>query len=80
MSSNNGKLTLNLNPELDRFGNKYYIAKLTAPILIDCSEKNGGVCFMIFVSDEGNEELQISHITKPRNKSDNRNDPKDEQD
>lgn len=62
------KLILDLKPEFDRFGKKYYMAKLEGPFLIDCSKKNGGVCFMIFVSEEGAEELQIGHITEPKGK------------
>lgn len=63
-----GKFTLDLEPKIDQHGNKYYIAKLVGPILIDCSERNGGACFMIFTSVEGEETLQISHITKPKPK------------
>lgn len=61
-----GRLTLDLEPRLDDFGKKYYIAKLKGPFLIDCSEKSGGVAFMVFVSEEGSEELQISNITGPK--------------
>ena len=67
-----GKFTLELEPGLDRFGKKYYMAKLKGPFLIDCSEKNGGVCFMVFVSEEGSEELQISHITSPKRERDDK--------
>lgn len=67
-----GKLNLELEPRVDDFGKKYYIAKLKGPFLIDCSEKNGGVAFMVFVSEEGSEELQISHITGPRKDRDDR--------
>jgi hypothetical protein len=62
-----GRLILDLVPNIDDFGKKYYVAKLKGPFLIDCSEKaGGGVAFMIFVSEEGSEELQISHITRPK--------------
>lgn len=58
-----GRIHLELEPHIDDFGKKFYTAKLKGPFLIDCSEKAGGVCFLIFVSEEGNEELQISQIT-----------------
>lgn len=64
------KLILRLDAKTDSEGNKYYVAKLKAPISIDCSEKNGGVSFMIFTSEEGQEELQISHITHGKKKFD----------
>lgn len=64
-----GKLTLALEPGIDRFGKKFYVAKLSGPFLIDCSEKpdgSQGVAFLVFISEEGNEELQITHITHPK--------------
>lgn len=70
-----GRIHLELEPRLDDFGKKYYVAKLKGPFLIDCSEKaggSGGVAFMIFVSEEGNEELQISQITGPKRDRDER--------
>jgi len=60
-----GKIHLDLVPGVDRDGKKYYVAKLKGPFLLDCSEKAGGVAFMVFVSEEGNEELQIAQITAP---------------
>lgn len=59
------KLTLELDKRLDTEGKVYYIAKLTAPINIDCSK---GVAFLIFTSNDGEEEMQISSITKPKDK------------
>lgn len=68
-----GKLHLELEPRVDDYGKKFYIAKLKGPFIIDCHEKpngGGGVAFMIFISEEGSEELQISGITAPRYKDD----------
>ena len=58
-----GKLHLDLEARIDDFGKKYYIAKLKGPFTIDCQQ---GACFICFVSDEGNEELQICHLTGPK--------------
>lgn len=68
-----GRIHLELEPRIDDFGKKYYIAKLKGPFLLDCSERaGGGVAFMIFVSEEGSEELQISQITGPKKDRDER--------
>jgi hypothetical protein len=61
-----GKLHLDLEPFIDKHGKKAYVAKLKGPFVIDCSEKTGGVAFLIFVSTPGEEEIQISHITEPK--------------
>lgn len=61
-----GRIHLELVPDFDRNGKKFYVAKLKGPFLLDCSEKAGGVAFMVFVSEEGNEELQITQITGPQ--------------
>lgn len=66
-----GRLVIDLIPEVDRNGNKYFIGRIKAPVLIDCSENEsggGGVCFMIFTSVDGEEQMQISHIrsSKPK--------------
>jgi hypothetical protein len=65
-----GKILIDLEPTKDRNGKTIYIGKIKAPLLIDCAEKadgNGGVCFIVFL-EEGSEQLQISHISKPKNK------------
>lgn len=67
-----GRIHLELEPRVDDYGKKFYIAKLKGPFLIDCSEKAGGVAFMVFVSEEGSEELQISQITTPKKERDDR--------
>ena len=63
-----GRIHLELEPRIDDFGKKFYIGKLKGPFLIDCSEKTGGVAFMVFVSEAGCEEIQISHITGRKDK------------
>ena len=35
----------------------FYVAKIKAPVFIDCSQ---GATFLIFVSDKGEEQLQIA--------------------
>lgn len=52
---------LELKPIIDDYGKKFYVAKLKGPFTINCNE--GGVAFMVFVSEEGCEELQITNIT-----------------
>jgi hypothetical protein len=62
-----GKIHLELEPRIDDFGKKFYVAKLKGPFLLDCSERSGsGIAFMVFISEEGSEELQISQITGPK--------------
>lgn len=56
-----GKIKIDLDSRIDSFGNKYYLAKVEAPILIDCRE---GAAFMIFTSQEGEEEMHICLLGK----------------
>lgn len=53
----NKNITIDLKARPDRDGQKYYVGKIKAPVLIDCSM---GVAFLIFVSDQGEEQLQIA--------------------
>lgn len=55
MSSKN--LIVDLKKSVDGDGRVYYVGKLKAPALIDCSK---GAAFLIFTSDEGEEQLQIA--------------------
>ena len=55
MSSKN--LTIDLQSRVDKRGQKYYIGKIAAPILIDCSQ---GAVFLVYTSEDGSEELQIA--------------------
>lgn len=56
-----GKIKIILEKRQDNYGNAYYIGKIQSPITIDCEK---GVSFMVFISEEGNEELQISNLDK----------------
>lgn len=55
---------IDLNAREDSNGKTYFIGRLEAPVLIDCSK---GVAFLIFISEKGAESLQIA----PMNKKDN---------
>jgi hypothetical protein len=60
----NWNLTIDLKARKDKDGNIFYVGKVKGPVLIDCSE---GASFLIFVSDQGDEQLQIAPM-------DNKND------
>ncbi len=62
MSSKN--LTVDLKARHDKDGNVFYVGKIKSPILIDCSE---GASFLIFVSDRGEEEMQIAPMDDKEN-------------
>lgn len=53
----NKNLTIDLKSRKDVDGETFYVGKVKAPVLIDCSE---GVVFLVFVSDKGEEQLQIA--------------------
>lgn len=55
MSHNN--IVIDLKTKADRDGQKYYVGKIKAPVLIDCTE---GATFLVFISDPGEEQLQIA--------------------
>jgi len=57
----NKNLTLDLKARKDIDGQIFYVAKLKCPALIDCSQ---GVVFLVFVSDKGEEQLQIATMDK----------------
>jgi hypothetical protein len=59
MSNNN--LTIDLKARKDVDGKKFYVGKLKAPVNINCTD---GVVFLVFVSDNGEEELQIALMEK----------------
>ena len=60
----NKNITLDLKARQDREGRVFYVAKVKAPMLIDCSK---GVAFLIFVSDEGQEQMQIGEDDESKN-------------
>lgn len=53
----NKNLTIDLKSRKDKDGMIFYVGKIKAPVTIDCSQ---GVVFLVFVSDEGDEQLQIA--------------------
>lgn len=55
MSNNN--ITIDLKARKDVDGQTFYVGKIKAPALIDCSQ---GAVFLVFVSDKGDEQLQIA--------------------
>jgi hypothetical protein len=52
----NKNLTLDLKSRKDVDKNTFYVGKLKFPGTIDCSK---GVVFLVFTSDQGEEQLQI---------------------
>lgn len=59
MSNKNLIIDLKMRKDID--GQPFYVGKLKAPVSIDCSE---GVVFLVFVSDSGEEELQVALMDK----------------
>lgn len=57
----NKNLTIDLKARKDVDGQTYYVGKLKCPVMIDCSE---GVVFLIFVSDQNEEQMQIASMDK----------------
>lgn len=53
----NKNLTIDLKARKDSDDATFYVGKIKAPISIDCSQ---GAVFLIFVSDKGDEQLQIA--------------------
>lgn len=50
---------IELDPREDKEQQIYYLAKKSAPLILDCRK---GVAFLLFVSEDGNEELQIANL------------------
>lgn len=57
------KLTIPLTATQDRNGKKYYIGRVQFPGTLEFKE---GAVFWVFVSEEGNEELQIGVMDPER--------------
>lgn len=53
----NKNVTIDLKSRKDKDGRTFYVGKIKAPVLIDCSH---GAVFLIFISDQGEETLQIA--------------------
>jgi len=50
-------LNIDLKARIDKNKRKYYVGKIKGPFSIDLTE---GATFLIFVSEDGNEQLQIA--------------------
>jgi hypothetical protein len=60
----NKNISFSLEKKLDRDNKPYYVAKVKAPITINC---NDGAVFLIFTADEGCEEMQLASLEdKPK--------------
>lgn len=57
----NKNLTVDLRGKLDKEKRTYYVGKLKFPGTIDCSK---GVAFLIFIAENGSEQLQIAPMDK----------------
>jgi len=53
----NKNVMIDLKARKDKDGMIFYVGKIKAPVLIDCSM---GAVFLVFVSDQGEEQLQIA--------------------
>ena len=53
----NKNITIDLKARKDVDGQTFYVGKVKAPIMIDCSI---GAVFLVFVADKGEEQLQIA--------------------
>jgi hypothetical protein len=65
MSNKNINIDLKARKDVD--GQTFYVGKIKAPALIDCSD---GVVFLVFVSDKGEEQLQIASMDNKENSDD----------
>lgn len=54
-------LCIDLHPRKDADGNTYYVGKLKLDANIACKD---GIAFLIFTSEKGAEQLQISSMDK----------------
>lgn len=52
----NNRLKIELDSKIDKNGQKYYVGRMKSPISLNCEN---GIVFMVFISEEGEEELQI---------------------
>lgn len=58
MASNNLKVTLKSRTDKDK--RTFYVGKVKFPGMIDATK---GLTFLVFTSDEGEEELQITEMS-----------------
>ena len=66
----NKNVIIDLKSRKDKDGATLYIGKVEAPVLIDCKD---GVVFLVFVSDKGDEQLQIAPMDDKNSFEDNKN-------
>jgi hypothetical protein len=57
------KLCLDLEKRVDEYGKIFYITKLKAPITIEAKD---GLCILVFISEEGAEQLQICNMSSKK--------------
>lgn len=62
MSTN---LTVDIKKREDQDGRVFYVGKLKGPFNINCKD---GVTFLVFVSDAGDEQLQIAPLFDKQDK------------
>lgn len=53
----NKNIVIDLKARKDVDGQVFYVGKVKAPVMIDCYP---GAVFLVFVSDKGEEQLQIA--------------------
>lgn len=63
--SNDTNLKIPLDKRIDSEGKSYFIAKVRGPFTIDCTN---GICFLIFCSENGLEEMQVGPLLDKRDK------------
>ncbi len=59
-------LTINLDPDTDRNGKRYFIGKLKFPGTINCKD---GITFFVFIAEDGSEQLQIASMENKKHES-----------
>ena len=57
----NSNLKIDLYPQLDRNKNTFYIGKVKFNGTINCKD---GITLLVFISDAGNEQIQIAPMDK----------------
>ena len=59
----NKNITIDLKSRKDKNGQIFFVGKIKAPVLIDCSE---GAVFLIYTSEPNLEEMQIALMDDAR--------------
>jgi hypothetical protein len=57
-------LKIDIDPREDKDKNIFYLGKLHVPLKIDASK---GVAFLVFVSEDGSEQIQVAHVDIDQN-------------